>query len=120
MVRLDQLPRAYPSYLRGFNLTYQRRNVVLTIINNQLDAIDIPYSQLTDMMLDHDYQTIYQTRRIIRWSLRKHENLFRRAREGVEVLGISEEFYSESDLEALTYGIKKHKVFLQHPAFFMD
>ncbi len=46
--------------------------------------------------------------------------MLQRAREGVIVLGIGEEFYSESELEAIAYGIKKHKVFLQHPAFFMD
>ena len=46
--------------------------------------------------------------------------MLQQAREGVLVLGIGEEFYSESELEAIAYGIKKHKVFLQHPAFFMD
>jgi len=119
MVRLHNLPRAY-GYLRGFNLSYQRRNVVLTLVNNNLDEIDIPYGQLTDLMYDHDYDTIYQTRRIIRKSLRIHERMLQRAREGVIVLGIGEEFYSESDLGAMEYGIQKHKVFLQHPAFFMD
>ena len=49
------LPRAYPSYLRGFNSYYQRRNVVLTLVNHDLDEIDIPYGQLTDLMYDHDY-----------------------------------------------------------------
>ena len=46
--------------------------------------------------------------------------MLQRAREGVIVLGIGEEFYSESELDAISYGIQKHKVFLQHPAFFMD
>lgn len=114
------LPRAYPSYLRGFHSYYQRRNVVLTLVNHDLDEIDIPYGQLTDLMYDHDYDTIYQTRKIIRKSLRIHERMLQQAREGVIVLGIGEEFYSERELEALAYGIKKHKVFLQHPAFFMD
>lgn len=119
MVRLDQLPRDYPGGY-GFNLTYQRRNYVLTLVNHELDELDIPYAQLTDMMYDHDYYTIHQTRKVIRKSLRIHESMLQRAREGVIVLGIGEEFYSERDLEAIAYGIKKHKVFLQHPAFFMD
>ena len=127
MVRLHQLPRAY-GYRRGFNLSYQRRNVVLTLMNNSFDTIDIPYAQLTEMMYEHDmydtihdmYDTIYQTRKTIRKSLRIHESMLQRAREGVIVFGIGEEFYSESDLDSIAYGIQKHKVFLQHPVFFMD
>lgn len=119
MVRLHDLPRAY-GYRRGFNLSYQRRNVVLTLVNHNLDEIDIPYGQLTDLMYDDDYDTIYETRKLIRKSLRIHERMLQRAREGVIVLGIGEEFYSESELDAIAYGIQKHKVFLQHPAFFMD
>ena len=119
MVRLDELPRAY-GYRRGFNLSYQRRNVVLTLMNNSFDTFDIPYAQLTEFMYEHDYDTIYETRKVIRKSLRIHERMLQRAREGVIVLGIGEEFYSESELDAISYGIQKHKVFLQHPAFFMD
>lgn len=109
------------STMVGFNATYQRRNVVLTVVNrNLVDEIDIPYSDITELMYMHDYDTLYATRKAIRTSKRIHERMLQRAREGVIVLGIGEEFYSEGDLSAIAYAIKKHKVFLEHPAFLMD
>lgn len=120
MVRIDELPRGY-GFRPGFNLSYHRRNIVLSVVTDNLqDEIDIPYSDLTEAMHTHEFHTIYLTRKAIRNSLRIHESMLRRAREGVIVLGIGEEFYSEDELSAISYGIKKHKVFLQHPVFFMD
>lgn len=105
----------------GLNSSYIRRNVVLTVVNDNLvDEIDIPYNRLMYLMYSHEYDTIYDTRKAIRNSLRIHERMLQRAREGVIVLGIGEEFYSESELNAIAYAIRKHKVFLQHPAFLMD
>ena len=103
------------------NTSYQRRNVVLTVVNrNLVDEIDIPYTDITELMYMYDYDTLYETRKAIRNSLRIHERMLQRAREGVIVLGIGEEFYSEDDLSAIAYAIRKHKVFLEHPAFTLD